>query len=229
MRAFLAVIALLLAGCLLDPAEDVDFFVGPLDDDDATADDDDATADDDDAATDDLLDAFIPTFDGGCTGNRFKAVLGDGTELTEVEGFLEASSFSSDAPPEQSFRIRLGAVDGVTPDALWVQIAGERADLTGPGPYDIRAPDVPARINVNVGADHAAAPMSGGFGVPLLVHDDVQGSVAFTAGDPVPNAPISGTYEAILQGGSPGLENPAQVILLGIAGCFTDVTLTESR
>ncbi len=206
---------------------------GVVDDDDAGDDDDavddDDAGDDDDTTGGDFVDATIPTFDSGCTGNRLKVILGNGTELAEVEGLIESASFANTAN-EQAFRIRVGVgTDG--PDALWLQLGGDRIGLAGGGPYTL--PDNnngPMVLAATVGADLVGGPgpMAGGFGMPLFAHADVGGSVEFTQNLPEPGVLVVGEFSGILQGGTPDLNNPTQVRLIGVAGCF-EATLQQQN
>ena len=60
----------------------------------------------------------------------------------------------------------------------------------------------------------------GGYGMPLVAHPTVGGELTFTQNLPEPDVLVVGEFEAILQGGTTSLNNPNQVILLGVAGCF---------
>ena len=217
-------------GAVPNPGDDDD----AADDDDVAPDDDDIVddddiADDDDATNNDLVDAAIPTFPSGCTGNRFKAILGDGTELDEVEGFIDTSSFANTAN-EQAFRIRLG-IDGLDPDSQWVQLSGDRIGLAGGGPYAL--PDNnngPMVLQAWIGADSTGgpAPTVGAFGMPLVAYEEVGGTVEFTQNLPEPEVLVVGEFSGILQGGTTTSSNPSQVILLGIAGCFEGTLMAQN-
>ena len=177
----------------------------------------------------DLLDATIPTFASGCSGNRFKAILGDGTELDEVEGFIESASFANTAN-QQAFRIRLG-LEGLDPGSQWVQLSGDRIGLAGGGPYPL--PDNnngPMVLVAYIGTDATGgpAPTAGAYGFPLIAHPSVGGSVEFTLNLPEPGGLVVGEFSGTLQGGTTTLDDPAQVILLGVAGCFEATLQAEN-
>jgi hypothetical protein len=192
------------------------------DDDDSTAtDDDDATTppgddDDDDDSTEavDWTSASIPEF-GDCSGNQWKAILGDGSAIGPFDGFLAEDSFANNFP---NFAILVGV------ESDWSGLNGNRDGMSAGVEIPFQQPASQAGhvvLNTLVSANTVAGlppELGGAYGVPTVNPDaSVGGSVVFDT-LPEPNTTSTGRFSAILQR-SQGIQ-PGQVILIGVAGCF---------
>lgn len=216
----LCFLGLLLGAC--DPVAEVP--PQPDDDDSAVGDDDDSSADDDDDTTatddddslggEDFTGAYVPDY-SDCSGNRFKLVLGDGTELGPFDGFFDSpTSFANNFP---QFTIRTGE------DAAWTALNGnyntleQDTDIAFTSPPSVEGNVVLQASLTSSAIGTAPADLAGNYGTPASnLHASVGGLVQFS-GLPAPNAQTTGSYSGIIQK-IVGLSN--QQILLGVRGCF---------
>jgi hypothetical protein len=218
-------LGLLLVGCQPSgevPLPDDDDDSATSDDDDsATSDDDDTTDDDDDTADDDdslggedFTDAYVPDY-ADCSGNRFKLVLGDGTEIGPFEGFFDSpTSFANNFP---QFTIRTGE------DAAWTALNGnynsltQNTDVTFASPPSVEGNIVLQAALTASAIGAAPADLAGNYGMPSTnLHASVGGSVQFSS-LPAPNVQATGSYSGVIQK-IVSLSN--QQVLLGVRGCF---------
>lgn len=215
-------LALSLVGCPADDVPPVDDDDSSVPDDDDTAPDDDDSVDDDDAAPDDddslggedFLDATIPDFTD-CSGNQFKIVLGDGTELGPFEGFFPApTSFANNFP---QFTIRTGTEDAWT--ALNGNYSGMGADAEIPfeSPPSVEGNVVLQALLSAATVGTGPEDLVGTYGMPSTnLNEAVGGSVTFSS-VPAPNAQATGSYSGIIQ---KIVSLSSQQVLLGVRGCF---------
>jgi hypothetical protein len=199
-----------------DDTTDDDDSAGSDDDDTTGTDDDDTTGTDDDDSLggEDFIDAYVPDY-ADCSGNRFKLVLGDGTELGPFEGFFDSpKSFANNFP---QFTIRTGE------DAAWTALNGnynslaQDTDIALASPPSVEGNVVLQASLASSSIGTAPADLAGNYGMPASnLHASVGGFVQFSS-LPAPNVQTTGSYSGIIQ---KIVSLSSQQVLLGVRGCF---------
>jgi hypothetical protein len=165
------------------------------------------------------VNAAVPDF-ADCTGNQFKVILGDGTALGPFAG--EFGTPTSFANTNGQWALRLGPSNQMFSGLQGnnnTYVAGQDIAFV---PSTTSPPAGAVSLSVFVNPNElggAPAATGGAFGYPTVGADSrVGGSVNFS-GLPLAGATGSGRFSAILQ--SPQQSMLGHVVLLGVAGCFS--------